>query len=104
MKKINHISNERIKNTSTPINTIIPAIANSVPNQNERRGLFLKNKNAIKPTHIGARLVSNVPCVALVSWIDRFQNAISAANSIPHKAANNPVCTLGTFNDLVTVK
>lgn len=64
---INPLSKDRLKKTSMPINTTITAIANKVPSQNERCGLFLKNKNAIKPNHIGARLVSNVPWVAVDS-------------------------------------
>ena len=73
-------------------------MANTVPIQNERRGLFLKNKKAINPTHIGARLVSSVPCVAVVSCMDRFQNAISAAKSNPQVAANSPMRTDGTLS------
>lgn len=88
---------------SIPINIAIPTIATTVPNQNERLGLFLKNRNAITPTQIGAKLVSNVPCVAVVNCMDKFQNEISAANNIPQTVAKRPIRADGTLNVPVIV-
>ena len=103
MPNIKPLSNDNDIKTSTPINITIPTIENTVPIQNERRGLFLKNKKAITPTHMGARLVSSVPSVAVDCCIDKFKKAMSAANNNPQAAANRPTFIDGTLSVPVIV-
>ena len=66
-------SKEKLIKTRQPIKIIIPKIAIAEPIQKFLLGLLGKNKKAITPTNIGAKLVSKVACVAEEPSIARFQ-------------------------------
>ena len=66
-------SKEKSAKTRHPIKIIIPKMAITEPIQKFLLGLLGKNKKAIIPTNIGAKLVSKVACIAEEPSIARFQ-------------------------------
>lgn len=70
-----------------PTITITPKMATAVPIQKIALGFSLKIKIEPSPTHMGAKLASNVEIEALDNRIEVFHSEISQANKHPQKMA-----------------